>query len=87
MKNPKGKSKYPKPSPKPAVIKVVVHEPPQEFDGKGWERYHIVALDVRPKVLLVASHGQEIRLVTGQSNADELIMDGDSSKQSPAPNP
>ena len=76
-----------KSSPKPAVVKVVVHDPPKQFDGKGWEDYQIVRLDARPRVLLVGSHGQEIRFVTGQSSIDDIKVDTDSSKQSPSAKP
>jgi hypothetical protein len=84
MKN-KEKKPYSKKAPKPAVIKILVHDPPASFDGKGWKDYYIVPLDQYAKVLLVAWHGQDITFETGQSSVDEIQLGGDSSKQSPRP--
>jgi hypothetical protein len=78
------KKPYSKPPPPAVKITVLVYEPPCQFDGCGWEGYHIVPLDKCTKVLLVCSQGQEIRFVPGQGEvSDDIYIGGDSSKQSP----
>ena len=80
-------STYSAPSPKPAIIQVVVHDPPCEFDGCDWQGYTLVRLDSTQRVLLVASQGQEIRFSGGQSEPTGFSLGGDSRKASPSPSP